>query len=707
MGTSLFFLHSLSENLIHILAPLSTMDQNHQFSVLRQVRESLLLRIKAVRPKGLHRVPKHARHELIIQTLRADARILLQFEPSSLSPSEVASRLARLSVLYAESPTKLLPQLSEFPRVLAYLASAAIPSHISALLLSLLLISVGCAEKDADSRFNSIFSLLLSKWPSYSSFWHPADYVAIADTVSVALLLRFSPARAQKFPQSLADLFLKRASLPQPNPDLTALSFAAAIISSFKTSQNTRPIHDFFVQELSLRHDLFMPILRQNTLATLTARHAVPTAMVMLISVGDLAAHIALPRSLQVTIVRSLETILLNMELNLTSQTPNEFHTNLHDMLLSRMENIGTLYAVASATARVTSSSANFVAQLVTFRTLVRPITPFALSFVTECTPYVTPQVAVTFASILTYLSKLPTAAAIIVSSAIAKEACGVARLLSVLVAMLSDAQKTNKPIVAREIFDRASKLGRLVTVTLTTHQNNRNVTCEGWLEPVDDSVFELSARIVVESVLDTNPEKGMKSFVQSGLEMTSAFARSTSVYFKQAREWVIVFGVPAIFQKFFGEDSRWIPKTTIVQMVARVFDSVADGTSERALVKSCLDGIVPLAFDKDSNFSDDVENNERSRVVYILLLRFMLRCDLSVIDLALDAVDRSLGSSNVRKHKWLRPAQIAVLGSELGRKEICVRWLLRTFNDLGSPSYENRVMEGRYKNGARAIPKL
>lgn len=685
-----------------------TVVRAHEPFFLRQVRSGLLRQIDLFRPKELLRLSRHARQKLTVQIVRADAHKILQFEPTLLLPTEVGSILARLSVLYVESPTKLLPQLSEFSRALIHLASFRIASHIPALLLSLLVVSVGCKERDADARFNAVFSILKDTWPSYNASWHPADYVSIAHTVSVALHLRYPLDRIREVPQTLGDLFSTAGSVPlRSGPNLTSAAFAAATICSFDVIQSFHPVYSFLVRELTACHDIFSSMLRRNASIALGADHAIPTTLTMLLTTAGSHAIAALPSELRVTTVRSLETILLNMELYLTRRDQDEFNVGLHKVVSSRMERIGYIYATASMSSRMIASSVDFVSRLVTARNLVEPLTSFVTSFVTKCASDVSPRVAVSLANILTYVHKPSPITVLAVSSSIAKEIRGTTSLLGLLIATLFDAQKTGTPFVSRKIYDRASKLKRVATVTILTQQDNNNITQEGWLEDIDDSIFGLSIRVIVESVLKIDPGKNATSFVQSGLDLVSAFVRNNGVHIQQAREWVIVSGVPAIFEAFLGEQSQWRPTNTIVRIIAHLFDSVADGVSERELIKSCLNGIVPLAVGKDSEHFEEFENRESGRVVYILLLRFMVRCDLAVIDLAMDAIDLSLGSSNERKQRLLHPAQVAVMGSELGRKDICVEWLLRTFNDLGSHMSEDRVTDGKQKVNALATAKL
>lgn len=662
------------------------MSQAYQLSFLREVRQDLLRQIEFFRPNKLQHLPRHARQKLIVLILRSDVHRLLQFEASQLLPSEVASRLARSSVLYAESPKHLLPQLSEFPKAVIHLASSAVASHIPALLLSLLIVSVACKEKDADARFNSIISILISTWPPQTSSWHPAEYTTIAHFVPIALRLRHLSERVQEVPQTWTNLFsaMGPASL-RSSPNLTAAAFATAAICSFKISHPSHPVYSFLVGEVSVCHDDFSRMLNRNTSIPLGSDHTVPITLTLLLTVAGPHAVIALPPGLRVMTVHSLEALLLNMELHFARDEMDEFNVALHEIFTSRMGEVGMVYAVASTSSRVVASSANFMARLITVRNLVEPLAPMVTSFVEKCASDVTPQVAVTLANILTYLSKLPPPSVLAISFTLVNEVRGVASLLGLLIVMLSDAQKTSVPSVAQNIYDRASKLERIATITILTQQSNNNMTQEGWLEDADDTLFGLSIQIIVGSLLKADPRICPISYVRSGLELTSAFIKSQGAHFQQARQWAIVTGVPAIIKSFLGEQSQWRPTTALLQIVARLFDSVAAEVFERDLIKLCLDGVVSLVDYNALEYSEGSESRAHGRVIYIILLRFMVRCDLAVIDLAMSAIDLLLGSSGGRKQRLLRPAQIAVMGSELGRKDICVEWLLRTFNDLGS----------------------
>lgn len=74
----------------------------------------------------------------------------------------------------------------------------------------------------------------------------------------------------------------------------------------------------------------------------------------------------------------------------------------------------------------------------------------------------------------------------------------------------------------------------------------------------------------------------------------------------------------------------------------------------------------------------------ERSdRIVGVLLLRCMTRCNEEVLDVALKAVTEFVGSNTDRKYRFLPLIRTAVLGADTAKKDKCVQWILEVFGNL------------------------
>lgn len=70
-------------------------------------------------------------------------------------------------------------------------------------------------------------------------------------------------------------------------------------------------------------------------------------------------------------------------------------------------------------------------------------------------------------------------------------------------------------------------------------------------------------------------------------------------------------------------------------------------------------------------------------RLIVVLLLRCMIRCQNQLIHVTLQTITSYIGTSNDRKMSFLPLASTAVMATDVGRKNACVKWIIDLYGTL------------------------
>lgn len=106
----------------------------------------------------------------------------------------------------------------------------------------------------------------------------------------------------------------------------------------------------------------------------------------------------------------------------------------------------------------------------------------------------------------------------------------------------------------------------------------------------------------------------------------------------------------------------------------ASVFDILAERSMSDTIAKEFIDNVLE---------SSNHVNDRRNRLIGVLLLRFLGRCNVDLFNIVSDGVSRFIGVDQQRKLQFLPLARLSVLGMDMLRKDKSIEWLLAFFRDV------------------------
>lgn len=143
------------------------------------------------------------------------------------------------------------------------------------------------------------------------------------------------------------------------------------------------------------------------------------------------------------------------------------------------------------------------------------------------------------------------------------------------------------------------------------------------------------------------------------------------------ARAVVIVGGVRTMLRRMEGQYGRGGVRNSDLLLTVRLMDAIAKNVSDGVegdgdLFHEGVDAIVTGVGQSDGRLS---------RLGCLVLLRCMIHCDIPLIPVVQAGLTRVIGTSQEGRQKFMGICRVAVVGADMRRKDVCLEWLLRTFN--------------------------
>lgn len=151
------------------------------------------------------------------------------------------------------------------------------------------------------------------------------------------------------------------------------------------------------------------------------------------------------------------------------------------------------------------------------------------------------------------------------------------------------------------------------------------------------------------------------------------------------------------LIQSYLFKGLESTRKARLIQ-TAGILDAIASTTVDTSVARQCVGNMVK---------SGSSVGEAHERLIVVLLLRLMGRCKLEILDVVIAGIGELIGTEDKRKRKLLPLASVAVLGSDLERKDACVAWLLELFGALpdSTPSVDVRIPFA--ENSPAAVAKM
>lgn len=651
-----------------------------------QLRETLQAHITASLPPDLRQNPSTPSHVSLlshVQVLVTHLRI----DPSPLSVSAVASSLASLSALYAIAPKAVLPRLVHVPPLLATVARAS-PDKLRLVLRALPLIAAGIPDSvlSSDRLIHVLLPFLSAPAPS-SSACLPSHHLAIVDYVALASAIRWPSAVHVPSPL-LSHFTAPHAQHADAPPPLVALAVAAGLYTAFESSASRHTLLSYIAAVIGHHLHIFDNLSPAHAYPGLQPSHSTPVALLFLIAaVGPPLFHF-LPTHTLPSIMSALQrlNITLCSLTHPTSHRIDPFFTDLQALFNTSAAYLAAVYTAVTLTLRAVNSATRTLHLMLASTHPANPsLNRFILTFATFATSHVGPMPNVAMLDMFSMLH--PTALILqnrlshLLVDAIAPDLPSMTALARITCAvLLVDLTQNQSTIIKR----RASTLLRYTARVLSARAalSKRKRANLGYLSDSSENEHEVVWMLLAQGVIQLISSYPGDSLVTSCVDFATALIASDEACMYAGRQYVVKTVLPKLLQRHSSlHDGS--PSQKDIMLSVRVMDSIVTNTGDAHLLSECVNNTVAVALDSGIGTVE--------RVAYVCILRGMLRCDISMVNVVMNGLDKLVGSSTEKKKQFMGIARVAVLGAEMSRKNVCLQWLLKTFNGLGT-SANNRA---------------
>lgn len=200
-----------------------------------------------------------------------------------------------------------------------------------------------------------------------------------------------------------------------------------------------------------------------------------------------------------------------------------------------------------------------------------------------------------------------------------------------------------------------------------------------------DELVWIILSDYVLEAIGRAEVDDGLvTTYVDFLISVISCEEWSVSA----ARAHAVTNGMRAILRRQEHLERRVGTRHKDMVLTMRLMDSIATNVrdeddnsmnEDRELFSHCIDDTVTAAKASEVGCIE--------RVGCLALLRCMIRCEISLIPVVQAGLDRLVGTSVETRRKFMGISRVAVLGADMRRKNVCLQWLLKTFNGIGGMS--------------------
>lgn len=163
------------------------------------------------------------------------------------------------------------------------------------------------------------------------------------------------------------------------------------------------------------------------------------------------------------------------------------------------------------------------------------------------------------------------------------------------------------------------------------------------------------------------------ETFCTLNIECLCQLIRCKDSEFEPAHIQLVMSLPSLLLEKYVFLGTQGSERKRLLQVV-KVFDVIAD----KKMGDSMTTEFIKNVLESSKNVED-----KQNRLIGVLLMRFLGRCDMDLFDIVSDGVSRFIGSDQQRKVRFLPLARLSVLGMDMMRKNKSVEWLLTFFQDI------------------------
>lgn len=577
------------------------------------------------------------------------------------------------------------------PLVNAMVMVTTISTHLSASVSSFRLpILFGRSDFKAQKAFMVLLSSVMRGWnlSVNKASWNHVQYLDISKAICVCLGMLMDPGRKR---ESLGSLLLDVQQIiddsftaSNKENDLLILSTTTGLLlviekSELETKKYGREACEVLMSKLAAHERLLFAFVKIPTYTLLPASCKDAVSLIMLLSTVSVA-FCSLASAEQLSALRSAVEVLLLIGTGLKKRDAGnpldiEFNQQVHYAITNQSTSLGRTYANIVQAERSFHSCLQFLATYASQNS--SSATALRIAFTTAMRCNYVPSIATGFIDILSLFQKPPRVAYEGMTEKliplVAKEMSAVHSLGKLIIAVFSE------PLSGKHLSRNAFLLSALSQILQKASESSSSTSRVGEESLANESMW-LWMVTRMQAVMRSN--KTDTRFMSSCISCASRIMSSSSMEFMSARESLLQ-SLPSFLanEYIFAAISASKRQRTLHTIV--ILDTISQTIGNENHFRSCLQVFAEAG--KRRGGDDE-------RTAGLLILRAMIKCHPELLGIAMASANEFVGTDAGRKAELLPLAQAAVLGTDTGRKNACVEWILDCFGDLAKVSRNHKI---------------
>lgn len=657
---------------------------------LKRLRNSLQAKSRSLLPLRVHNAPKGDRESIIAEEVNIVVTSIYRYEVP-LTPAVFSSSLQTLAALFSSCQRKRAEQLHIVPQVFGHVAEIADVSHLPALLGSLLIVAAW-EEPHHCHRLTIVLEAILKKLPLQPSSWLPGDYAALADTISIAAQICVS--------RSLLWETLTSCHLPPKFLSLTHFAVCAGFCNAYKPTTHDHPLAKLFGSFWSF----IIPVLQRYSTRyprlTLCFNHAPPIRILIIAACAGSQATKLIP----VTAVNPLLLVFENaissfFSVHATSNSSSFLVTCL-SLFKNMLTRITSVYAALLVRTRATRSAIAIVNDIASRGVGMSSKTIFVRAFVLSLSLELTPEMS---AAMLDAISLLETGSSFAplanqLTKHVARDMKAV-NLLAIATYSIMEVDWTHEGRIAQRGYNLTRCTAKVLAVR-NRFSHREYCLYDDDSEDSTTSIEDIWVRLT-SCLLEIISIEDISRVLDCVAFLVGLFG-SSDIVVLQARKHAATNSMCALMKRYMKVISKTSSnneqeRKELVRCMVVVVGGLASSVKDVSLITHCLSKLVHLVSGQGFN----VES-----MTCVCLLRFMQLCDVSLVTIVMTCVDELIGVTAERRNLFREILSVYILRMEMGRKTLCLEWLLNTYNGEQVSSY-NGVRNCEVVTASSLQPKL
>lgn len=642
---------------------------------LTALRYKLRSRIQDLLPTRIRQAPRGNRQIVIVEVANEIASQILKHGTSRVPTNNLA--LQTLTALYVSCAEEARSQLSYIVDVFEIVGGRADVSNLTSVLGALLIAAVD-RNSGQSSLLTSALGVLLQKWPSHPDSWHPQHYVNIADTISVCASLHGADACLNAFTSLYRDSF-ETVSLPR-------FAVCAGLFNAVEQKNTCCSLIQILGSECLRILPVLVPLNIRSPRPTVSVRHIRAYCSAFIIASAGPKVAEYVPLSCVKTLTIALENVVFicleNTGVFEGDTTVSVLRPTFNALLLR----FTAVYTLLSLRVRAATSVLIFVKELITSSAVTASKLVFLRIFAGLASSQISPvgnaHLLDTMAYTETGTMTMPITLVGQMTKCVARDMKALG-LLAIATLLDLEVDTATEGHIKRHGLALAAYTSRALSAR-ATYFHQKMFLCDGNdEEELGESLEEIWLRLACCLIKFLSSRYASNFVIFTNLIIALFGAKDIEV--REAKKYAVMNCLCTLIEAYDDcrrsslDDESGESKTALRCILAAV-SGMALTVNERSLTIKSLKKLVCAA----SGSGYDAES-----VACICLLRYMQRCEIALVDIAMNCISDLVGPTKKRKLAFRNLISEYVLRMELGRKNKCLIWLIKEFTGVPTSSID------------------